>query len=134
MELRAIVCGVDDSDGSRVAARIASAIAQRLGDRLIIAHVADMSLSPESYGGFFGLPGVDTLALQETSAQSAHELVEAIVADEHLLDAEQRVSFGLPAEQLAEIAEDENAELNCCGLSWSGATRRRRSLAAFRTR
>jgi nucleotide-binding universal stress UspA family protein len=74
-----------------------------------------MPLSPESYGGFVGLPGVDTLALEETSAQAAHELVEAIAAGEHLLDAEQRVAFGLPAERLVVIAEDEDAELIVVG-------------------
>lgn len=96
-----IVCGVNDTSEGRSAAQLAAALGERLGLRLVLAHVVDVPLaSTESLG-----------ARQE---QSGGERVLAEVARD-VGGAECRVVLGPRAERLAWVAAEEGADLIVLG-------------------
>jgi nucleotide-binding universal stress UspA family protein len=89
-----IVCGVDGSGGAREAVRVAAHLAQRLRSRLVLVHVHDAQLRD----------GIDE-----------QDLLGVAMAEEHCAAVEVQVRSGLPGEQLAEVAEDEQAEIVVVG-------------------
>jgi nucleotide-binding universal stress UspA family protein len=52
---------------------------------------------------------------------AAHRLIENIVDERQLSEVDERVEFGVPAEQLAEIADQEEAELIVVGSRGPGS-------------
>jgi nucleotide-binding universal stress UspA family protein len=56
-----------------------------------------------------------TLATREDPEEASVRLLEVIAAEQGLDDAERRVVVGFPAERLAELADDEDAELIVVG-------------------
>ena len=52
---------------------------------------------------------------------AAHKLIEKILDEQQLTEAAGRVVFGVPAEQLAEIADQEQAELIVVGSRGRGS-------------
>jgi nucleotide-binding universal stress UspA family protein len=101
-----IVAGIDGSSGSRSAALVAGVLATQLGDRLVLAHAAD-DPPPFPYGD----PRARELE-RRRAVRAGTSLVERARRD---LQAESRVVLGDPAESLADIAEEEAAELLVVG-------------------
>jgi nucleotide-binding universal stress UspA family protein len=105
----AIVCGIDGSPDSRAALAYATKLADRLDARLVLAHVVEppRSLSP-------------TLIDREAEAERLlGEVAETTGVD----GAEQRIVTGLPAERLADLADDESAQLIVVGSRGRGPLR-----------
>jgi len=108
----AVVCGVDGSDGARVALRVADRLAGELEARLVVAHV----VQPQSTARGFG-PTADQLATLplDTLRASGEALLDGILDEEQLGGAERRVVVGFTADRLADLADDEGAELIVVG-------------------
>jgi nucleotide-binding universal stress UspA family protein len=119
-----IVVGVDGSPDSNAAVAVAARMAERLGARLVLAHVAEPVLTYANAVPFGGLSMAGPLAEDELMAaqeESGARMLEEAATSADIADAMQRVAVGLPAEQLVEIAEDEGAELIVVGSRGRGA-------------
>jgi nucleotide-binding universal stress UspA family protein len=114
-----IVCGVDGSADSQAALDVAARLAERLEVRLVLAHVAEVELAPYAAVGRVGVTGIAprpmTLATRGEQEVAGARLLEQLAAERGLGDAEQRVAVGVPAERLADLADDEDAELIVVG-------------------
>ena len=93
-----IICGVDDSESAKGAARVARGLSARLGARLVFVRVVDDG-SPDG----------------EVSAVAArlHELAEC--ATDVDCSAQWVVEVGHPADRLVAVAENEAASLIVVG-------------------
>jgi nucleotide-binding universal stress UspA family protein len=96
-----ILCGIDGSAGARFALRTASSLAGPRGAGLVAVHVARSA-------GDLGAGG---------------RLLERVLAEERLDDAGRRVVAGTPADRLADLADEEGAELVAVGSRGRGALR-----------
>jgi nucleotide-binding universal stress UspA family protein len=113
-----IVCGVDGSADSQAALGIAARLAERLEARLVLAQVAEVPVAPYAAGGVGAgriAPQPMTLATRADQEEAGARLLEQIAAEHGLGDAERRVIAGFPAERLADLADDEDAELIVVG-------------------
>lgn len=118
-----IVCGVDGSADAQDALRIARSLAERLQLRLVVAHVAEPAYVPSAaaapFGGMAGHDAVsEEVRLQE---EAAERLLEEVVAAAGMVGAARRAGVGVPAERLADIADEEDAELIVVGSRGRGA-------------
>jgi nucleotide-binding universal stress UspA family protein len=100
-----ILCGVDGSRGARDALQLARALSERLGLRLVVAHVARD---------------------EQRAAAGKRLLNEMAGRTGRVEEPERRLASGDPASRLAEIAAEEGADLIIIG----SPSRRRRSLRA----
>jgi nucleotide-binding universal stress UspA family protein len=109
---RSVICGIDGSDGARVALRVAARMADELGLRLIVAHIVYPQPSATGFG-----PTANQLASLPLDAlrASGEALVGRVLDEERLSGAERRVAFGFVADSLADLADDERAELIVVG-------------------
>jgi nucleotide-binding universal stress UspA family protein len=116
-----IVCGVKDSEEGRGALAVAAELSQRLGLRLVLAHVADGIARLDVNGE--GSESVTTRAGRERAAR-----LLARLAAEHGVagSAEQRSAVGDPATLLAQIAAEEAAAMIVVGSRERGRLRLRR--------
>lgn len=104
-----VVCGVDGSRVALEALRNARTLAIALGLRLVAAHVvAPVTAAAEPGTAPPASCGADELA-------SGEALLERVCAEAEVLDAERRIAVGRPAERLAELADEESAELIVVG-------------------
>jgi nucleotide-binding universal stress UspA family protein len=100
----AVVCGLDGSDASRSAARVARLLSERLGLRVVLVSVA----TPVAQPGVSAAPrGQERLADEER--RDAERLLRDVAAESGASDAELRVEFGSAAECLLRVAEEEGA-------------------------
>jgi len=109
---RSVVCGVDGSDGARIALRVAARLARELDARLVIAHVVQPQPTTRGLGPTAGQ--LASLPL-ETLRAGGEALVDRIIDEEELGETERRVVFGFTADRLADLADDEAAELIVVG-------------------
>jgi nucleotide-binding universal stress UspA family protein len=108
-----IVCGVKESLDRPSAVELASALAERLGLRLVLVHVVD------------GVPpGTETTASARRRRSGAEQILEA-VAREIGTPMETRVVLGNPPEGLAQAAAEEGADLIILGARSTGIGGRR---------
>jgi nucleotide-binding universal stress UspA family protein len=110
-----LVCGVDDSDCGRGAARVAAHLGLKLGLRTVLVHVAEV---PALIGSG---RAVTAASLSELDDKKAEYLLAAIAVEEHLGPVERRVEFGVPSEQLVRVAKEEEAALLVVGSRGRGA-------------
>ncbi len=120
---RSIICGVDGSPDSRAALEVAAQLADRLGSTLILAHVAEPEYLAYAAAYPFGGTSGATAAAEEVESEedAAARLLELVAVDARLADAERRVAMVIPAERLAELADEEDAELIVVGSRGRGA-------------
>ena len=118
-----IVCGVDGSADSQDALRVAVRLADRLQLRLVVAHAAEPTYAPSAAAApFVGMGGrYAVMEGVQSQEEAAARLLEEVVAAAGLVDAERRVGVGVPAERLADIADEEDAELIVVGSRGRGA-------------
>jgi nucleotide-binding universal stress UspA family protein len=119
----AIVCGIDGSPDARAALVHATELADRLEARLVLAHVVEPTPSPyATIGPLTGATPPLFGTLVEREAEGERLLGE--VAETAGIDgAERRVVTGLPAERLADLADDEQAQLIVVGSRGRGPLR-----------
>jgi nucleotide-binding universal stress UspA family protein len=107
-----VVCGVDDSDGGRRAARIAARLARELGLGLLLVHVGEAPAPPGNGAA---------AANEHGDGRRAQHLLAAVAVEEDLGPVEHRIEFGVPAERLVAVAEEAGAELIVVGSRGRGA-------------
>ncbi len=114
---KSIICGVDGSPDAQAALKVAAQFADRLGSTLILAHVVELAhvayAAAYPLGGFAG--PMATADETESEEEAAERLLEGVAADAGLADAERRVTIGHPAERLADVAEEQDADLIVVG-------------------
>lgn len=118
-----IVCGIDGSADSQAALAYAQRLASRLGTRLILAHVAELAHIPYAAAAPFGGSAGRMAVAEEIDSkkEAAERLLEEVAAAAGLADVERRAAVGLPAERLADLADEEDAELIAVGSRGRGA-------------
>jgi nucleotide-binding universal stress UspA family protein len=120
---RAIVCGVDGSADSQAALSVAARMAEQLGARLVLANAVEYVHSPYATAGAFG-PAAARAPLPETldeQVRAGERLLEMMAEQAGLDQAERRVVTGFAAERLADLADEEGAELIVVGSRGRGA-------------
>jgi nucleotide-binding universal stress UspA family protein len=120
-----IVCGVDGSPDSQAAFQVAAHLAARLGLRLVVAHVHEPDYIPYAAAApFGGAAGRDAVREEaESQGEAAERMLEQFVAAAGLADVERRATVGVPAERLADLADEEDAELIVVGSRGRGVFR-----------
>jgi nucleotide-binding universal stress UspA family protein len=119
---KSIICGVDGSADSQAALAAAIDLAARLRLRLIMANVVEPSHSPyvgsASLGGGMLRPELPTTDQQE---DAANELLVELSATLGVEQADRRVVVGYAAERLADLADEEGAEMIVVGSRGRGS-------------
>jgi nucleotide-binding universal stress UspA family protein len=122
MKNKSIVVGVDGSADSDVAVRVATDLAKRLDRRLVLVGVVEYVVSPYAavtMGGVVTRPhGAIATADQDVATA---QLLDTVAATVDFDDVETRVVAGHAAEGLADVADEERAELIVVGSRGRGA-------------
>jgi nucleotide-binding universal stress UspA family protein len=121
----AIVCGFDGSADSKAALAVAERYASRLGARLVLVHVVERIPAPYEAVGLIGARGFGAgprlPETEEEQEKAGERLLARMAIDAGISDAERRVVVGHPAERLADLADEEEAELIVVGSRGRGA-------------
>ena len=114
-----IVCGVDESENSRAALRVASDLSKRLSAALVLVHVAPRPAIP----GTSEVSGAPE-EMRRVEEHHALELLDDLHAAEQLdSEVEHRVLYGAPATALEELARREDVGLIVVGSRRRGSLR-----------
>jgi len=103
-----ILCGVDGSETSAKAVRVATALGDALGARVVLLYVAEVKVPPP--GSAFAYDKLEEAAVAE-GRRVLEELRTLGVGE----SAEERVEPGSPALKLKKIAEAEGADMIVVG-------------------
>jgi nucleotide-binding universal stress UspA family protein len=117
-----IVCGVDGSLDSRAALRVAAQLSGQLDVGLVVAYVArpPQLFSPSPVGA--GSRPAAPPGLVDADLRAGERLLQDLTAAEGLHDVDRRVVAGLDAaDRLADLADDEDADLIVVGSRGRGA-------------
>jgi nucleotide-binding universal stress UspA family protein len=121
---KSIVCGVDGSADSEAALHVAIRLADRLDARLVLANVVEYVHSPYATAGAIG-PGIAARApiadVLGEQVRAGERLVEEMAEQANVERAERRVVSGFAAERLADLADEEDAEVIVVGSRGRGA-------------
>jgi nucleotide-binding universal stress UspA family protein len=117
------VCGVDGSSDAEAALAVAKDMADRLERRLVLVNVVEYAASAyEPVAPMSGGMASSTMLATTVEQQAAATELLARLADAAgVTDAKQRVVTGPAAERLAEIGDEEQAELIVVGSRGRGA-------------
>jgi nucleotide-binding universal stress UspA family protein len=114
-----LVCGVTDSEDAVGTVELAVELSQRLGMRLVLAHVAE-GLAPIGDGA-----EVDESVAMKGNRVGAERLLGQLAAEYGVAEtAQRRVAVGSPATLLGQIAAEEAADVILVGSRERGWPRR----------
>jgi nucleotide-binding universal stress UspA family protein len=114
-----LVCAVNDSDEGRGALELAVDLSERLGLRLVLAHVADGIRPIDSDGD-----GAESVTMKG-NREGAARLLARLAAEYGVADrAERRSGVGDAAALIGQIAAEEAADLIVVGARIRGRLRR----------
>ena len=116
-----IVCGVDGSADSEAALAVAAELAEGLGARLILAHVTEHVPAYTAVGPMASMLRPAPMAVIDGLNETGTRLVAEMAEAAGLEDAEQRVVSGIAAERLADLADEEDADMIVVGSRGRGA-------------
>lgn len=111
-----VLCGVDGSTEARLALRTAAQLAAQLGARLVVAHVVEMP--PQ-----FSFLGPKTMVPIGAALEAGVRMLERLLEEEGIADADPRVEYGFAPDRLADLADEEDAEVIVVGSRARGAFR-----------
>jgi nucleotide-binding universal stress UspA family protein len=109
-----IMCGVDGSETSVKVVRVATALGDALGARVVLLYVAEVAVPPP--GSAFAYD-----KLQEAALEEGRRVLEELRTLGVGAPAEGRIEPGSPALKLKEVAEAEGADLIVVGSRGHGA-------------
>jgi nucleotide-binding universal stress UspA family protein len=115
-----IVCGVDGSADSEAALAVAAGLAEGLGARLVVAHATDVP-AYTAVGPMAAMARPAPMTVVESLNEAGTRLVAEMAEAAGLVVAEQRVVSGIAAERLAELADEEAADMIVVGSRGRGA-------------
>jgi nucleotide-binding universal stress UspA family protein len=120
---KSIVCGVDGSGDSALALAVAARLADRLDARLVLVNVVEPVGLPYASPGAFGPSLARGAPADVLDAQvgAGERLLEEMADQGNVEIAERRVVTGFAAERLADVADEEDAELIVVGSRGRGA-------------
>jgi nucleotide-binding universal stress UspA family protein len=114
-----LVCAVNDSEGGRRALEMAVDLSERLGLRLVLAHVGD-GIGPTAGDG----DGAESVSMKANREGGARRLAR-LAAEYGVADsAEHRSGAGDAAALIGQIAAEEAADLIVVGARLRGRLRR----------
>jgi len=121
-----MVCGVTDTGSGREALMTAVELSERLGLRLVLAHVAE-GIGPIENGNRDSdadLDGVESVTMKQ-ARQGAVRVVEKLAFEFGVAErAERRSAVGDPPALLGQIAAEESADVIVVGARARGRLRR----------
>ena len=116
-----MICGVTDAEEGRGALKMAVELSERLGLRLVLAHVAEGIGRVDGEGD----DDEDESVTMKANREGAARLVAELAAENGLGESvERRWAVGDPAELLGQIAAEEAADLILVGARSRGRLRR----------
>jgi nucleotide-binding universal stress UspA family protein len=108
MKLKTIVVGFDDKDPARRALERAADLAEAFGAKLVVTSVAPILIGAGRSAG--PTDPVDSPAEHRKELQDARELLEA-----RSIEVDYVPAIGEPADTIAELADDRDADLIVIG-------------------
>jgi nucleotide-binding universal stress UspA family protein len=116
-----IICGVDGSPNSYDALAVANELADKLGTRLVLVNVTGPMPAYAAAGPSAAMSRPAPLTPMDGLNEAGERLVAGMAEGAGLEHAEQRVVSGVAGERLADLADEEAADLIVVGSRGRGA-------------